>query len=191
MNDDTMEIKRKIAWIDDEIRRHTEIAAITKQIEEVMEEIRGVEVTLQAAKEEVADLAGQKAIYVGLTCGKLAEEATRLLPEGRVWIDINDGGDVGIGWINPSGERVPYSGLSGGQKVAFDLAFSAALLGQNKNKIVIVEAAEIDAQRFSKMLEHLSEAVPDDMQVIVNTCHKVTAPTGWKVIDLNGGGKNV
>lgn len=177
------EVEARLNWLENQIRMHNEIQTLDKQIESVVEEIHGLDVSIQADKEEIAELAGQKANYVAETCRRLAQEATRLLPTGMAVIKIQDDDSVVIGWNRERG-FVPYSGLSGGQKVVFDMALASALLGAGKNKILVAEAAELDAENLKTFLEHVQENIPENTQVIVNTCHEVEAPEGWTSIKL-------
>ncbi len=184
------EIREKIAeaevrlnWLENQVRTHNEIQTLDKQIESAVEEIQGLDVSIQADKEEIAELAAQEARYVAEICGRMAQEATRLLPTGMAVIKIQDDDSVVIGW-NKEGGFVPYSGLSGGQKVVFDMALASALLGGGKNKILVAEAAELDAENLKIFLEHVQENIPENTQVIVNTCHEVKAPYSWTSIGL-------
>jgi len=187
------EIKEKIrqaeenlGWLENQIRMHNEIQALDRQIDSVVSEIHAFDTTLQADKEEIADLAGQKAAYVAETCGRLAQEATRLLPSGSVVIDIRHDDSVMIGW-NKNGNLIPYSGLSGGQKVAFDMALASALLGTGKNKILVAEAAELDAENLGLFLEHVQKNIPENTQILVNTCHAPGSniPEEWNVFEID------
>jgi hypothetical protein len=175
------EIEAKKAWLENQIQVHNEIALLERQIEEIREEMQDSEVMLQALKEEVDDYASQKAFYVAKTCSTLADKASQLLPSGSIYIDIGEGDVVKIGWIREDGVMVPYPGLSGGQKVAFDMAVSVALLGVDKNKILVVEAAELDSEHLLNLLTHIQKEIPEQTQIIVNTCHEVEAPQGWIV----------
>jgi hypothetical protein len=100
-----------------------------------------------------------------------------VLPRGRSILRIEDDGALFIGWQDQK-KPVPYSGLSGGEKVAFDQALARALGAT----VLIVEAAEMDPARLSEALDRYGKT---GLQVIVSSCHEPTTyPSGWKAVRL-------
>jgi len=155
---------------------------LDEQKEKAGKELSEVEVDLQNVKEELSELQGQKANALRVTAEALAAKMGEVLPEGRALFEIGEDG-VFIGWEN-QGKRIPYPGLSGGQKVPFDQALSHALLGDAKTKVLIYEAAEADRQHLDALIQHLTKS-PENVQVILNSCHRPgEIPEGWQVVDM-------
>jgi chromosome segregation ATPase len=138
---------------------------LDEESEKARKEAEDYSTELQGIKEELTELNGRKANALEVTAEGLSAKMSQILPEGKAVFEISGDG-VFIGWEKPSGMKVPYAGLSGGQKAAFDQALAFALLGEGK-KILILEAAECDPIRYSALLDHLANA-PDDVQLIVN-----------------------
>jgi hypothetical protein len=116
----------------------------------------------------------EKAIYSGLVEARddlvnkaIANLVTRLkaaLPVGEPILDVADG-KVDIG-LMIDGQRRPYRALSGGEKVSFDLAMSAAMGAE----LIIKEVSELDPGRLSETLQRLSDA---RAQVLLVSCHDI------------------
>jgi len=158
---------------------------IDEQIEKSRLEMSELETDIQALKEEITELKGQKRDSMAATMNSLAGKMSEVMPEGRAVFDIEEGGKVFIG-LEINGSVIPYTGLSGGQKTAFDSALSYALLGDGE-KLIIIEAAEIDYQRLLTMLKSIEENSEDTTQYIVNTWAKPRAGAvseKWNVVEL-------
>jgi hypothetical protein len=168
------------------IERHNSIMALDKLINEAMKNISVLSLEVTGLKEEIAELSGEKAESVKVGTKKVERAATRFLPAGAAVIDIRDDNSVFIGWNNGN-VVVPYEGLSGGQKVAFDMALSCALLPEDiSGGMLIVEAGELDNNNLKILLEKLAENCPENTQFIVNTCHTIKdVPDCWKVIQIS------
>jgi hypothetical protein len=152
---------------------------LDEEIEKARVKISGFETETEAIKEDLAVKQGEKKDSIRPTMLAITEAMNKVLPDGDGCIEITDGG-VNIGWYLNDDFR-PYDGLSGGEKVIFDSALSYALLGDAKNKIIVLEAGELDDKNMKEALTALLEL---EAQVIVNTCHKVDAPKGWEIVTL-------
>lgn len=84
-----------------------------------------------------------------------------------------------MGMRNNDGSVTAFNGLSGGQEKAFHAALSNVL----DANILIIEAAEIDNQRLSALMEDLAGS---EKQVIINTCHNASLniPGDFQVVEL-------
>jgi hypothetical protein len=111
----------------------------------------------------------------------LAAGITALLPRGEAVLSLDD--HLFLGWKD--GKRtVPYGGLSGGEKVMFDGAMANSFLQGKGERIIVLEAGELDGPNLDATLKKIQDNHPD-VQVIVNTCHRPEkVPEGWKVVEL-------
>ena len=94
------------------------------------------------------------------------------MPKARLWMIL------GI----PDGLLVATE-IDHGQRIAFSAALSNALLGKATNKVLILEAAELDEDNLARTLRNVAENHPD-AQIIVNTCHEPVVdaiPKDWEV----------
>lgn len=155
---------------------------LDEEKEKAAAEMMEVEAELQGVKEELAELKSERAKALETTAEALAARMSAVLPAGTACFEISNDG-VFIGWLRQNGARVPYAGLSGGQKVAFDQALCYALLGDGP-KTLIMEAAELDGLRLAEVMEHL-EKTPEDTQIILNTWHvPEVVPDAWNVVEV-------
>jgi DNA repair exonuclease SbcCD ATPase subunit len=100
-----------------------------------------------------------------------------VLPMGKAVITVSEDGDCFIGWHNGK-VAIPYPGLSGGEKVAFDTALVYALGGN----ILVTEAAELDDNRLADALTKYGQT---NLQCIVMSAHEpAKIPEGWEVVRL-------
>ena len=148
---------------------------------------------LADAKNLRDELAGEKAALEGWTdqknrslvnvTGTMARRMNAVLASGSAVIEIREDGSFFIGWNNGreparGGATVPYAGLSGGERAAFDPALCKALGGS----LLVVEAAEIDDEHLTGALRKYEDA---GLQVIVSSCHSPeTVPLAWRVVRL-------
>ena len=150
---------------------------LDEQKEKALLEVENLKGAIIQEKEGLKKLIEKKNRIVQSVTDQFAAKMNELLPRGSAEIRITDDGQVIIAWKN--GELyVPYSGLSGGEKVAFDGALVAALGAT----VIIVEAAEEDPENLARSLEQYAAT---DKQVIVNSAHApARIPDGWKVVRL-------
>lgn len=172
-----------------ELRDHEALFLRAGGLDEAKERALSDRVTAErkiaTVKQELADLQTKKSESLKATTEALSAKMSEVLPEGRGLFEITDDG-LFIGWEKPDGRRVPWAGLSGGERVLFDLALSHALLGDGE-KILINEAAELDDERLLETLKHLKSSLPEDVQAIVNTCHAPKGTLeGWTVVEIGG-----
>jgi hypothetical protein len=178
-------LEEKKSLLQAEEKAFIKVQGIDEQIEKSRTEMSELEVDTQALKEEISELKAQKRSALASTMNSLAGKMSEVMPEGRAVFDIGDDGSVSIGLEN-NGIIIPHAGLSGGQKTAFDSALSYAMLGDGE-KLIIVEAAEIDYQRLLAMLKSIEENADDKTQYIVNTWAKPKAGSlgkKWRVVEL-------
>lgn len=106
----------------------------------------------------------------------ISKAMNSFLAVGSATLEILEDGSFFIGWVNEAGQTVPYSGLSGGEKVAFDAALAKSLGAT----VLCVEAAESDEMNLQALLEKYKAS--DIEQVIVSTCHgPAVVSAGWEV----------
>jgi len=138
---------------------------------------------IAGVKKQLADLQTQKAESLKATTEALAAKMSEVLPVGKGLFEITDEG-LFIGWEKPDGTRVPWLGLSGGERNPFDQALSYALLGPGE-KVLLIEAAESDREHLEALLDHLAANTADDCQVIVGTWVMPREPNGWAVMEID------
>jgi hypothetical protein len=157
------------------------VQGLDEELEKARVEIIDKQTTVEKLKEKLSDLKTQKANALEATFQALADKIGEVLPDGDAAFYIDEDGKLLIGWKR--GELyIPYDGLSGAEKAVFDSALSHALLGEAENKILVIEAAELDKKRLSVELKKLNEL---DSQVIILTCHEPEGiPKGWNLIRL-------
>jgi hypothetical protein len=131
--------------------------------------------TMKAAN---AELITTKNAEVAKGLSGMIEKMKEVLPEGWPLINVGEDGSVFIGWQRPDGKQVAYSGLSGGEKVAYDAALCYAL----KANVIVSEFAELDDDHLPMAMEKFAAM---DVQCLLSTCHgpeEVSAD--WMVVRL-------
>jgi hypothetical protein len=145
--------------------------------EKIRQEVGVIRSNLEVEKMNLKALVDVKNLTMMSVTAAMAKTMNDLLAGTTAIIEIKEDGTVNIGMFNGK-VNVPYSGLSGGEKAAFDPALCRALGGS----ILLVEAAELDPKRLTAALEKYGTS---DLQVIISTCHAPeTMPAGWEVISL-------
>jgi hypothetical protein len=164
-----------------DMRDKKEIFNKSQGLKESTEKIRGEAVQIRediaTEKNNREALVNKKNAAVKTVLQAVTKKMDDVLPRGKAILKIDDDGGLFIGW---QGEKkaVPYSGLSGGEKVSFDQALVRALGGT----ILIVEAAEMDPARLTEALDRYAKT---GLQVIVSSCHEPDGyPQGWKAVRL-------
>jgi len=179
-----LELQGDIRYLRQEEAKFIKAQGLDEQKEKARAAILKINEQITATKAELKELKKKKADAVAPTAEALAETMSTILPHGQAVFEISDDGKVFIGWKRNGGLPVPHGGLSGGEKIMFDAALSFALLGSTENKILILEAAEMDNDRLFAALEHLTAKNPD-AQIICNTCHAPEmVPSGWQVVEV-------
>lgn len=160
--------------------KFSEAKGLDKAIEKSRAEITTIETDIESIKEELSEKKSKRDKAMAGTLKELSDRMSEVLPIGNAEIRIEDGSLI-LGLITDKKFR-PYAGLSGGEKVSFDAALSYALLADSKEKILVLEAAELDSDNFMKSIKHLSDV---DAQVIINSCHfPKDDHKGWNLIKL-------
>jgi len=146
---------------------------LNESIEKTRQETGLLVIKQDKTKEQIKEKIALKNEAVSKTASALEEKMAEILPYGKAVFKIDEDGSVFIGW-----DDKPYSGLSGGEKVAFDGALCHAL----GSEFLIFEAAELDSENLPATMEMLSKI---SKQVIVNSCHEPKeVPDGWNVVKL-------
>jgi seryl-tRNA synthetase len=140
-------------------------------------------------RKSLKDLKLKKAQAMDSSITDIEAALDMFLPHGNAAVSIDDEtGKLSFAW-NMERAAVPYSGLSGGQRVMFDAAMAHMLLCDAQNQVVVVEAAELGTE-LGSMLSAIQEA-NSGAQVIVNTCFPFRdfneQETGWRMIRVEGG----
>jgi chromosome segregation ATPase len=180
------------ALLQDQIRGLTERLRVLQSQRDVFLKAQGLDEQKEKANLEVVQLKKQvedekdalnkliekKNRAMMTTIDQMTAKMDALLPRGKAAMKITESGEVLIAWQNEDGVYVPYNGLSGGEKVAFDGALVAAL-GAN---VLIIEGAEEDPERLACSLDQYAAT---DKQIIVNSAHDpARIPQEWGVVRL-------
>jgi hypothetical protein len=189
LKDNIQGLKSAIQTLRETERLMIKANTLAEQVEKARSDFKQIEEELEAAKEEKAILKAEKFAMLKEACEPLAQKITSLLPHGQAEVNMEE--ELFIGWRNKwfstTDERaklVPYTGLSGGEKVFFDAALSNALLTGKGQKILVIEAAEEDEVTLAASLNTISKTHPE-AQVLVLTCHAPKEiPAPWKVVSL-------
>jgi len=163
------------------LREKKELFLKAKGLHEEEEKLRAegnkIRTGITDAKATLKDLMERKNTAMQTVTSAMASKMNAVLPMGSAAIEIRDDGTFFTGWNNGKA-TIPYSGLSGGEKAAFDPALCKALGGT----ILLVEAAEVDDIHLTEVLRKYEAA---GMQVIVNTCHAPEViPLAWGQVRL-------
>ncbi len=183
MNRDLVQgLKTAISNLREKERLFIKAATLQEQIEKSRVEMDALERRIEEIREFKDDLKEKRAEALRKALSPLAEAITNLLPRGRAVLSLEE--HLFIGW-REGARTVPYQALSGGEKVFYDAALSNALLQGGGEKILIIEAAELDEKNLFATLQAISSAHPE-AQVMMTTCHAPNGkiPDGWKVVNL-------
>lgn len=135
------------------------------------------EADIKKIKEDIKGKKSKRSKLLSDIFSQIRMHMDNILPVGHTVLEVADD-NFKFGWSIDNVFR-PYKGLSGGEKVSFDMALTKAL-GAG---IVLVEAAELDKKRLHEQLVALDDF---DGQVIISTCHTPDEiPEGWEVIQLS------
>jgi hypothetical protein len=175
-------LKAALSQLREKERLFIKATTLQEQIEKSRVEMDDLENRIEEIKESKEDLKERRAEALRNALLPLAEAITSLLPRGQAVLTLEE--HLFIGWRDGT-RTTPYQGLSGGEKVFYDAALSHALLRGGGEKILIVEAAELDEKNLFATLQAISSAHPE-AQVMVTTCHAPGGkmPEGWKVVTL-------
>lgn len=139
-------------------------------------------------KARLVELANEKSTAMKATATAIAERMAQVLPHGRAEFRVDDEGGVFLGWEIPGHGVVPYSGLSGGQRVMFESALAYALTRPGTNPVIVIEGAEMGVE-IGLLLDAVAKS-NIGVQIVACTCHDLpTVPSGWMMtrIEPNGG----
>ncbi|MDD1779023.1 MAG: hypothetical protein LUQ65_12730 [Candidatus Helarchaeota archaeon] len=164
-------------------RIHIKVTTLTEQIEKARVEKGELETKIEGLKKQKIDLKFQKANSLNNVAKKIEDQITKLLPNGQAVFTIGEDG-VFIGLKHHGDKVTPYLSLSGGEKAFFDPALCVPFLGKSDNKILLIEAAEMDPEKLSLQLQEILNA-KSDIQWIVSSCHEPKKiPERWEVTRL-------
>ncbi len=180
-------LKENIKGLRGEEAKFLKAQGLSEQIESAKAKAEELQATHANTKEKLAAIQQEKQDAVRNAGAAFAEAMGHVLAEGAPIFDLDEAGNVILGWQAPDGRIVPYAGLSGGEKAAFDPALAYALMPKDAtNRVIIIEAAELDPVRLRETLERIAASDPD-AQIIVNTCHEPeSVPEGWVVVRMGG-----
>ena len=171
-------LTKRLAQLKQTERIMLEAKGLEKQIAREKKALATIDEELQSEKEALAELQDRQAEIVKSATAEFLARMNTALPEGEVHFEIEDD-KVNLGW-KISGKVRPFRALSGGERVAFDMALAYAL-GAG---VIVKECAELDEHRLGLVLEKLKD-VP--MQTVVITCHQPKVyPAEWEMIGLEG-----
>lgn len=185
---DTQTIKNMIAGLRQKTRNlradeavFLKLSGINEEIEKAAQDRETYQDELKEAKKRRDDAKKRKAGAVGETTNQICDKMNVVLPSGKAIFsyDEDDQGknSLRIGW-EENGTVTPYNGLSGMQKQVFDAALANVLDAD----IIVVEAAELDAENLEKTLLELAKL---DKQVIVNTWFDIKeAPEPFQIVGV-------
>lgn len=169
-------LETKIAEKETDKSQFERAAGIEEMAEKAKKEISEIELDIEDLKEKLLAKKSKKSNAVQVSLKALIKTMNKTLPQGSALISIEDS-QVTIGWTKDKVFR-PYHGLSGSEKVIYDRALAAAF----KANILLFEAAEIDSENLTIMLEKLLES---DNQIIMSSWFKPERiPEGWTIIEL-------
>jgi len=142
--------------------------------------IKGMRKELSVSEKTLDDLAGRRNELVTGFCKDVESGLNRFFDGGNAVFRVVDD-SVFIG-IKRGDSLIPYRGLSGGEKVAFDAALCCTL---GDGSIVIIEAAEVDSKNLLGLMSALSNSETKS-QIIINSCNKPDGeiPSAWNVVEL-------
>lgn len=167
-------------------RLHYKKNTLTEQIEKARVEADDLFSQLQDARAEKKALKADKADSMGTTCQAIQARVTAFLPAGEAIFRIEEDGSLFVGLLAHDDSVVtPYMGLSGGEKVSFDLALSNGLLDGAGCKVLIAECAELDEERLKLLMLNIEKEHPD-AQVLLSTCHEPQGvlPDEWNIVRI-------
>jgi hypothetical protein len=159
-------------------------AGLDGAMEKARQDRGKAEANIIAAKARLSELQSKKSASLKATVESLSHKMSEVLPSGRGIFEIGDDG-LFIGWEKPDGHRVPWAGLSGGEKNPFESALSNALMGGGE-KIICIEAAESDQEHLEALLDHLAKT-PEDTQVVVSTWSRPREIGNWHIVEIGVG----
>jgi len=149
---------------------------LNEETEKLRAEASRVRFELENEKDKLKGLVEEKNQTMMTVTASMARRMNEVLPSGSAIVEIKDDGSLFIGWFTKTA-KVPYSGLSGGEKAAFDPALCRALGGS----VLVVEAAEIDDEH---LVDTLLKYEASGIQCIVSSCHvPAEIPgSGWEAV---------
>lgn len=155
---------------------------ISEQIEKTRKDVEALETQATEKRRLIMDLQAKKNGLIVGALGKIVDEMNTALPSSlRAMVSMSaDGKSLSIGRSTEDGKGglIHYCGLSGGERACFDTAIAKAL----QANLLLVEAAEMDDEALSCVLERLCDS---DLQIIVSTCHMPSRiPQGWEVVEV-------
>lgn len=142
-------------------------AAVARQESEKMSS------EVDAIKAELTELQSRQSAMTAQAMTGFMSRMDAALPAGMAYI-VPGEKSVDIGWVI-DGIKRPLQALSGGERVAFDVALAHAL-GAG---ILVKEVAELDRDRLKLVMDKMLQVAP---QVVLVTCHAPeVVPEGWVV----------
>jgi len=160
------------------------IEVLFKSILDERLKISGSDAELKQLESDLSDLKKKREQTVAETSYAIGSEMNKVITSGSALFEINEDGSLKIGLVREDGNYVPFRALSGGEKVIFKAALAYSL---GPDKIIIIEAAEIDSRNLKSLIKNVSK---DDERVfpqtIINTWQKPYGkiPDYWNVVEI-------
>lgn len=181
LRDNEAGILQAISGLRQDERTFIKANTLSEQIEKARRDLDKLEGGQEDLKKSKREIKREKAEAMKSVCDPLGEAISALIPFGRAVVKMDE--NFFIGWEH-DGRTTPYNGLSGGEKVFFDGALCNAFLAGDGERILVLEAAELDQANLARVLSAISEIHPD-AQIIVNAWHEPDdVPEEWKEIRL-------
>jgi len=177
LEDNVSGLKQKLRNLRNDKALFDKAKGMDEQAEKMRADAEKLRAEASAGKAVLDKLMEKKNAAMAKSVNAIMARMNQVLPAGKAVIDIGEDGSCLIGWNNGT-VTVAYAGLSGGEKVAFDVALVYALRGN----ILLSECAEMDAEKLAKALEQYGKT---ELQCIVSSCHDpVSVPEGWGMVRL-------
>ena len=175
-------ITAKLKELRDQEALFNRAGGLNEAIQRALADRVSAERAIVTVKNDLAELQDRKAESLKATTETLGAKMSEVLPAGKGLFEITDDG-LFIGWEKPGGQRIPWSGLSGGERNPFDQALSYALLGDGE-KVILMELAESDLEHLEALLDHLRDHTAKDTQIVACTWLRPREVDGWTVVEI-------
>jgi len=135
-------------------------------------------VLVEESKKELGELVDKRNRLVAGSCSMTEKKIGEVMTMQPIF-GMSDDGSLFIGVSDESGHRIPYRGLSGGERIMFDVAISHAVASDS---ILVTEAAEVDPKNLSMLMDRLLSR--NGQTVICAWTKPETVPEGWDVVEI-------
>ncbi|MCK4717890.1 MAG: hypothetical protein KAT70_04385 [Thermoplasmata archaeon] len=155
-------------------QRFTKDQGLRQEEESIRLELRQSTDKIEAAVEKVDELKELKANAISGTCKDLSSKMSEVMPGLEPLVKISEDLKVTIGC-----NKVPYHGLSGGERVAFDGALSHAM----DAGFLILEGAEMDLGRLERTMARMAGV--ERQVLLLSWAGPEVIPDGWDAMMMD------